>query len=460
MRIFECCLQKKLGMLRSLWRQWVTSRWMPLVLGILFCTAMFAMALLTSGKGLRQLSVTCNWRLLDSVQSWIQHGFWELGGLLSFRDTREVLTGLPEKLYQSQSFLYLIPHYLATLLWGNSGFWVMVRVTTISFVLLTTVASGIIIGLIVEERIKPEDPRWLLPVCLFGVFAATAPQEGIWGSLWNYDDRALSAVLVSCAAAFSALAIRFSRRWLWSAGSILLVMAALACPRMGFMLIVVLLIGSCLGMASEWFNWKLSVWCLIAVMSHYARVLIVDSWGLFRLKGSGPLVRLGYNHEVLKRGQSSLPYESLLDSFTFAWRQSQWMINANSHNLHLNESLLRFNIEHLCVYLLAGLGLIVLVFNSEKIKSKYRSVLFLITAPALLWTILISQSVAEHPDIHAIVWSGSFAVGWGYLLYKICLLIIRFAGRQWAYFGGILASYWLFLWQVQYFLRAYPNLRY
>ena len=80
-------------MLRSLWRQWVTSRWMPLVLGILFCTAMFAMALLTSGKGLRQLSVTCNWRLLDSVQSWIQHGFWELGGLLSFRDTREVLTG-------------------------------------------------------------------------------------------------------------------------------------------------------------------------------------------------------------------------------------------------------------------------------------------------------------------------------------------------------------------------------
>ena len=61
-----------------------------------FALAMFAMWLLASGKGQRNLDVTCNYRLLDLVRSWLDHGFWQLGGLLSFRDARTAAAGLPE----------------------------------------------------------------------------------------------------------------------------------------------------------------------------------------------------------------------------------------------------------------------------------------------------------------------------------------------------------------------------
>lgn len=429
------------------------SRWMPLIAGVLFCSAMFGMALLSSGEGLRQLSVTCNWRLLDSVQAWNLHGFWELGGLLTFRNTRELITEFPTYLYKSQSFIYMLPHYFATSVWGEQAFWVVVRITTVAFAVLTSVSSMVIAGLVVEERVRPPGvASWLVPAAMFSAFAAAAPQEGVWASLWNYDDRALSSVLLSCAAAILASGIRFRRHWMSRIGSILVVASALACPRMGVMVAVVLLIGAKIGMGSGLMSWRLAAATFIASFSHYIRVLIVDSWGIFVLKGSGPLVRFGYTHEVENLGQSSLPYEGPLDAFTFMWRQSQWLIDKSLP--------MRANVEHFLVYLLAFLGLIILILGCKKIRSAYGDVLFLLIAPGMLWTLLINQSVAEHPDIHAIILSCSFALGWAMLLHRISIILIKCFGQSWSYFLSVLIPYTLFLWQVQYFLRAYPVLRY
>ena len=437
---------------------WRPDHWMqplrraaPFVVLLVFATVMFAMALMTSGKGLRSLDVTCNFRLLDSVQSWRDHGFWELGGLLSFRDAREVLPGLPESLYKSQGSLYLIPHAIAHRLWGEAGFWTMVRFSTIAYAALTSLGVSCIAGLLVEERqVVIGQSRRLLPLVMLVAALAAIPQEGIWGSLWNVDDRALSSVLITVAATAAGLAIRLDRRWLEQLAAALLLLSSLGCPRMGVMLAITIGAFSVLGPPSTLLRLRLATLCVCASALHYLRVLVVDSWGLFNLKGSGPLLRFGFTHEVAERGQSKLDYDHLFQAFGFAWRQSQWAIDRLS---------LATNLQHLAVYGLAAVGLVLLLRESTRHGSRYQPVLVLLVAPALIWTVLIHQSVSEHPDIHAITWSAGFALGWAWLVFVICRWLGPRLGNLWTLFTGSWIGYWLFLWQVQYLLRAYPNLR-
>ena len=66
--------------------------YVPWILGILVCLLLFNGALNNAGNSLNHLASTCNLRLLDSVRTWTELGFWQLGGLMSFRDS---LTPLP-----------------------------------------------------------------------------------------------------------------------------------------------------------------------------------------------------------------------------------------------------------------------------------------------------------------------------------------------------------------------------
>ena len=140
----------------------------------------------------------------------------------------------------------------------------------------------------------------------------------------------------------------------------------------------------------------------------------------------------------------------MLQAFGFAWRQSQWAIDRLS---------LATNLQHLAVYVLAAVGLVLLLRESTRHGSRYQPVLVLLVAPALIWTVLIHQSDSEHPDIHAITWSAGFALGWAWLVFVICCWLSTRLGNLWTLFTGSWIGYWRFLWQVQYLLRAYPNLR-
>tara|TARA_Y100000766_G_C18890369_1_gene598196 strand:+ start:1841 stop:2059 length:219 start_codon:yes stop_codon:yes gene_type:complete len=55
--------------------------YLPWVLGIVVCLALFNGALDHRGNSLDDLNLlsTCNLRLLDSVRSWKEMGFWQLG---------------------------------------------------------------------------------------------------------------------------------------------------------------------------------------------------------------------------------------------------------------------------------------------------------------------------------------------------------------------------------------------
>ena len=100
--------------------------YVPWVLGILVCLLLFNGALNNAGNSLNHLASTCNLRLLDSVRTWTELGFWQLGGLMSFRDSLAPLPP-PNDLYSSQSTLYIIPHFVAYQLGGIPAFWQMIR---------------------------------------------------------------------------------------------------------------------------------------------------------------------------------------------------------------------------------------------------------------------------------------------------------------------------------------------
>ncbi|HJN34728.1 MAG TPA: hypothetical protein QF700_11505 [Prochlorococcus sp.] len=431
--------------------------YIPWLLGVTICLLLFNAALGNAGNSLNHLASTCNVRLLDSVRSWHEFGFWELGGLMTFRKLLVTLpSSIPKDLYSSQSTLYIVPHYFAYQLAGVVGFWQVIRASAYASAVLISLSVATLSWLIIEERSRSiSTPRYIFGLVLFAAFAVVFPSEGIWGALWNSDDRALSAVLVAVSASGLALAIRLRSAWLHQLSAVLLVIAAIGCPRMGVMCAITVLIGRyALELKDSFvraiYSWSMALALFASSAMHYIRLAVVDLTGRFILGGSSMLDRFGFIHKIKGKAQSDLDYESIAQSFGFAWRQSELMIDKISKVA---------SFEHLLLYLLAGTGLIALITYCNHVNSLYSGSLAIITAPPLLWCVLINQSVAEHPDIHAITWTAALGLGLVYLVACLAIALRNRLGLFCSVIGGSWIAYWLFLWQVQYFLRAYPALR-
>ena len=429
--------------------------YVPWAIGVVICLALFNGALNYKDNSLDELLSKCNLRLLDSVRSWSEVGFWNLGGLMSFRSSLTPLPA-PTHLYSSQSTLYIVPHFIAYLWGGTAAFWPIVRSSAYVSAAVMSLSVAIFAWLLSEEWIKTvRSPRFLLGLALFASFAITFPNEGIWGGLWNSDDRGLSSALLALASAFLALSVRLNQVYWHRFSAVLLISAAIGCPRMGVMLAITVLIGrygldrKCLSVAAV-FSWPMALALFGSSALHYIRVGLVDLTGKYILGGSSLLDRFGFIHKMRTNGQSDLDYESITQAFGFAWRQSELMIGSIP---------LISSVEHLLVYVFSAGGLILLFKRMYHSQSRYLAPLSLVTAPPLLWGILINQSVSEHPDIHAITWVLPFVLGLFYLLEWLVSFVSKQFGVFWSIMAGSWMAYWLFLWQVQYFLRFYPALR-
>ena len=429
--------------------------YVPWAIGVVICLALFNGALNYKDNSLDELFSKCNLRLLDSVRSWSEVGFWNLGGLMSFRGSLTPLSA-PTSLYSSQSTLYIVPHFIAYLWGGTAAFWVIIRSNAYVSAGVMSLSVAILAWLLSEEWIETvRSPRFLLGLALFASFAITFPNEGIWGGLWNSDDRGLSSALLALASASFAVSVRLNQVFWHRVSAVLLVSAAIGCPRMGVMLAITILIGR-YGLARKYlsvaavFSWPMVLVLLGSSALHYVRVGLVDLTGRYVLGGSSMLDRFGFIHRMRTKGQSDLDYESITQTFGFAWRQSELMIG-------------RFpfisSVEHLLLYMFSAGGLILLFKRMQLSQSRYIAPISLVTAPPLLWGVLINQSVSEHPDIHAITWVVPFALGLFCLLERLVTFVFGRFGMFWSVIAGSWMAYWLFLWQVQYFLRFYPALR-
>ena len=178
----------------------------------------------------------------------------------------------------------------------------------------------------------------------------TFPNEGVWGGLWNSDERALLAVLVALASASLALRIRLRRHVFEWLSAIFLIIAAIGCPRMGFMCLLIVLVGHYSLSRKESSNrsiysWPMAISLMIATALHCIRVGLVDLAGRYVLSGSSMLNRFSLNHKISGKGQPDLDYDSIWQAFGFVWRQSELVIDQLSLWIYL---------EHLFLYLLAA----------------------------------------------------------------------------------------------------------
>lgn len=90
--------------------------------------------------------------------------------------------------------------------------------------------------------------------------------------------------------------------------------------------------------------------------------------------------------------------------------------------------------------------------------SSARPCLELLLFLPLVWTILLNQSAAEHPDLVAILWLPSYVLGLAFMAAQLFACLHRHLQKShcYLYMTGLL---WLFfLWQNQYFVRACPQL--
>lgn len=395
-----------------------------------------------------------NLRLLNSARAWIDHGFWRLGGLLSWQEGRYD-PALPGSLYQSHRPFYVLPHWLALQWRGEHGFWGWVGTVPIAAAFLLASAIGVIAATLAGQTSlgEPQRPRRqaaLAKVAFVSGFVVTFPQETIWSLAWNSFDGSFSLIAYLVAIALLAASLRHPK--LTPASRAGLYLASLLCARFGIVVaLTVLLVG--------WGNRRLpaalaavlrprtAVICLLLGLSHYLHLAVAEALSGLPLRGADLLYRMGLTAEMIHRGQGDLDYDSMLQVFTFMWRQSEDVIGKLP---------VWVNLEHLLFHLL-GLGFFAVVLLRSW-RREARPLLELLLLPALIWSISLNQSASEHPDLIGLLWLPALSLG---LCFAVLTLRRRLLplGPITALYCTVGSLYLLFLWQAQYLLRAYPVLR-
>jgi hypothetical protein len=139
-----------------------------------------------------------NLRLLNSARAWIDHGFWRLGGLLTWQDGPNN-PAFPQGPYQSHASFHVLPHWLALQWRGEHGFCGWVGTVPIAAAFLLASAIGVFAATLVGQASlgKPQRPRRqaaLRRVAFVAGFVATLPLETIWSLTRNTPDSSFSLI--------------------------------------------------------------------------------------------------------------------------------------------------------------------------------------------------------------------------------------------------------------------------
>lgn len=410
----------------------------------------------------QRLDVRVNHRLLNSARAWADYGFWKLGGFLNFQyDYAGNANPQGLFLYRSHVPIYALLHYLAFSLNGEQGYWLVVGWIPVMAAFAVSLSLAVIAyhSSVRDGAGSFRPSSWcvapIIPATI--AFAIAFPSEPIWSLAWNIFDGSLSLVLLLVGIA---VCVSSRRRHAWEAiGVGFILLSAFVCARFGILLALVMAAVKFLSAAAESrvhdqaterapFRWTIILAAFLLASSHFAHIWIGQKVLGISLGGQKILYRLGLTHLFREEGQNRIDYHTPLSTFTFLWRQSEAAIGALPPWM---------NSYHFLVWTLAIVCFTVIVSRVRDFPGKpFWDVLLLLP---LAWCVLFNQSAAEHPDLVGILWLPAFVLG----LSSGCTALYARLASRWRraaavwWTGGLL--YLLFLWQIQYFLRAYPQMR-
>lgn len=435
---------------------WPLKAQSKLVWAVAICLSIFIISIYQNYGFQRKvipLYSTHHHKILNSVRDWRQFGYFRLGGLLTFKDNKDYKGTFPDTLYRSHVPFYALPHWLGFTLKGDSGFYFVVVCLTLILAISVSIALASLSLKLLPETLTAEFHHLAIP--LFTAWLSV-PGEALWGAAFNnYDSTpAFQSYLIGLALVASQMQ-RASRP---VATALMLIVPPLLAARFGMAELIVLgLVRLAL--------WKpgLSIvppglrallrpraFAIVAAATsvHFIHIFLVSKFngGLFAMSGSDWLYRMGFTPAVTNEGQGRYDYATIMQAISLIWRQSEFIQIHDKFPLVLD-------FEHTFFWGIGIAGGISLLFQAK--DSTKTTLLMLTFLPAAILTFFLNQSASAHPDYYNLFWHPILVLGWIYLIFRLLKRVPKHPVNM-RLFVAIIIGWTFFLWQIRYFLIAYP----
>ncbi|MEB3333544.1 MAG: hypothetical protein VKP70_01020 [Cyanobacteriota bacterium] len=379
---------------------------------------------------------------LNSVQAWVNHGFWSMVGFFPWGKGYFPANVEPDHIYQSKTPLHLFPLWGGYLLFGSPGFPIVKTIYSLGLVSINGLLLGGIARLCFPLRGangQSPIPGSLVFVCTYAiaisneallrfcmidepdylgltVWLATVLALGLWaGESGDGIDRGRPRF---------AMVLGFMTSWIYPILGVMNVISLFLLQLFPISLYLrrglrSLIPGGLAGIGLYW-------------IQRVAANLLIPQ----KLFGSKLIDRVGLTSDMVQQ-------DGVLDAFDFIFDQRSGGIPEQLRKSQLYD-------EHSAIWII---GLLLFVVLLARLPGMQRKVI-LVLAAGQSWLLipLLSQSVSQHGWVYAIHFMPSVVLGW------IGALTTQFPGHRTPLFApGMLGFFALLIWviQLRWFLVAY-----
>jgi hypothetical protein len=384
---------------------------------------------------------------LNSVQAWVNHGFWSMVGLFPWGKGYFPANVTPDQIYQSKTPLHLFPLWGGYLLLGSKGY----PLFKVAYSFALASVNGLLLGGIAcqcfcsrgTSGLSPI-PKPLIVVCTYAItitneamlrFSMIDEPDYLGLTLW------LATVLVfgfwvdaptgingqdfeQSAAPRLPMLLGFLTSWTY--------------PILGVVNLLTLVLLQLFPLAARWrrgLRWLIPG-ALAGIGLYWLQRIAANLLIPQKLFGSKLIDRMGLTPDTVQQ-------DGVLDAFDFIFDQRSGGLAEAVRKSQLYD-------EHSAVWVI---GLILFVVVLAKLPGTQRKVLLLLAAgQSWLLIPLLSQSLSQHGWVYAIHFMPSVVLGW------IGALTTLLPGHRTPLFApGMLGFLCLLIWviQLRWFLVAY-----
>ncbi|MFN9629597.1 MAG: hypothetical protein ACK59A_05120 [Cyanobacteriota bacterium] len=404
------------------------------------------------------ITAVTDWRLLDSnlfahlfdfgseglnsVQAWVNHGFWSMLGFFPWGKGYFPANVVPDQIYQSKTPLHLFPLWGGYILFGSAGFPTLKTVYSLGLVSL----NGLLLGGIARLCFPLRGANWQSPIPGALVFVCTY-------AITISNEAMLRFCLIDepdyLGLAFWLATVLALGRWAGEGGEglgpdrprmamILGLMASWIYPILGVVNLVSLFLLQLFPLAARLRQGLRSLipGALVGIGLYWMQRIAANLLIPQRLFGSKLIDRMGLTSDMVQQ-------DGVLDAFNFIFDQRSGGIPEQLSKSQLYD-------EHSAVWII---GLVLFVVVLARLPGLQRKVLLVLAAgQAWLLIPLLSQSISQHGWVYAIHFVPSVVLGW------IGALTTLLPGHRTPLFApGMLGFFALLIWviQLRWFLVAY-----